>query len=277
MHSSASRTLAEVLADSGLAAVDARILLGHVMGRDRAWLAAHTGDVIDGDMRVRFETLARMRRDGEPVAYLIGRREFYGLDLEVGRGVLIPRPETETAVEVALLHLPPDEERSVLDLGTGSGAIALALASQRPRAGIVATDVSPAALAIAARNAQRLGLSRVRFVCSDWWSALHGERFDVIVSNPPYVASGDPHLREGDLRFEPALALDGGAAGLAAIDAIVSGAASHLKPPGMLVIEHGFDQAEAIGARFAAAGFRDVIGTRDLAGIIRVTAGRVAG
>jgi len=269
------------LGQAGLVPLDAQVLLAHAMGRDRAWLVAHGDDPVGREAMDAFQALAKRRRDGEPIAYLTGVREFWGLAFRVSSAVLIPRPETETLVEFALARLPADRDLRVLDLGTGSGAIALALARERPRTTILATDAASDALAVARENARRLGIANVEFARSDWYaglpSAWHGERFDLIASNPPYVALDDPHLSDGDVRFEPTQALASGVDGLAAIRRIVGGAAEHLAPGGTLVVEHGYDQAERVRGLFLTAGFGDIAAARDLAGIARVVAGRLAG
>jgi release factor glutamine methyltransferase len=239
-------TVSRALSASGLVPFEAKLLLGHVLGRDRAWLAAHADEVMTAEQAKTFDALARRRRDGEPVAYLIGRREFYGLDLEITPDVLIPRPETELLVDLALARLPTDSETRVLDLGTGSGAVALAIAAARRKSQVVATDISRPALALAARNAERLGIANASFVESDWFEALPHERFDLVAGNPPYVPAGDPHLTEGDLRHEPQQALISGGDGLRAIRAIVA-APAHLSHGGWLLLEHGHDQADAVG------------------------------
>ncbi len=255
--------------------VDAQVLLAHALGVNRAWLIAHAADPLPAASAAAFLALAKRRRDGEPVAYLTGIREFWGLPLAVTPAVLIPRPETETLVELALARLPPDRPVSVLDLGTGSGAVALAIARERPRARVVATDVSPDALAVARDNARRLGIANVAFLRSDWYEALPAEsQFDAVVSNPPYVRAGDPHLGEGDLRFEPAGALSPGGDGLGALRIIVDGARERLVAGGTLAVEHGHDQSDAVQGLFAAAGFDAISVARDLAGIPRVVAGR---
>ena len=269
-------TVSRALSASGLVPFEAKLLLAHVLGRDRAWLAAHADEAMTAEQAKTFDALARRRRNGEPVAYLIGRREFYGLDLEITPDVLIPRPETELLVELTLAHLPPDRESRVLDLGTGSGAVALAIAAARQKAQVVGTDVSAPALALAARNAARLGIGNVSFVESDWLDALAHERFDLVAGNPPYVAAGDPHLSEGDLRHEPQQALTSGGDGLNAIRAIVAAAPAHLGRGAWLLLEHGHDQADAVGALFRGAGFADVGAARDLAGIWRVSYGRIS-
>ncbi len=267
-------TVRAALAQSGLVPVDAQVLLAHVLGVNRAWLIAHAADALDATGAAAFMALAKRRRDGEPVAYLTGTREFWGLALAVTPAVLIPRPETETLVELVLARLPADRPIAVLDLGTGSGALALAIAHERPHAQVTATDVSPDALAVAEGNARRLALGNVAFLRSDWYAAVPAVPFDAIVSNPPYVAAGDPHLADGDLRFEPAGALSPGGDGLGALRIIVGGARERLVPGGTLAVEHGHDQSEAVQALFAAAGFGGVVVARDLAGIPRVVAGR---
>lgn len=270
-------TMRQALAQSGLVPVDGQALLAHALGRDRAWLIAHAGDVLPSEDADRFFALARRRREGEPVAYLTGWREFWGLRLAVDPSVLIPRPETETLVEMALARLSSDRVPSVLDLGTGSGAIALAVAHERPLARVVASDRSQAALEVARANAQRLGIANIAFVSGDWYDALPprtATRFDLIASNPPYVAAGDVHLREGDLRFEPIGALAAGADGLDALRVIVAGAPARLAMGGWLVVEHGYDQSDPVQRLFAEAGLADIASARDLAGIPRVVAGR---
>jgi len=270
-------TVAQALAQSGLVPVDAQVLLAYVVGNTRAWLTAHADESLTPNEAARFFSLARRRRDGEPIAYLTGVREFWGLSLLVTQNVMIPRPETETLVERALARLAPDRASHVLDLGTGSGAIALALARERPPVQIVATDVSEAALRVADANARRLGLYNVRFTRADWYDGmeLSPERpaFDVIVSNPPYIAAGDRHLGEGDLRFEPMASLTPGGDGLSALSTIVAGAPPWLAPGGWLIVEHGYDQQDDVRALFLSAGFVDLESTRDLAGIPRVYAG----
>ena len=269
-------TVRRALVQSGLVPIDAQVLLAHVVGADRAWLVAHATDPLAPAHAEAFFALAKRRREGEPVAYLTGRREFHGLDLAVTPDVLIPRPETETLVDAVLGLLPKDRPLRVADLGTGSGAIALAIASARPDAQVVATDVSPAALSVARDNAARLGLANVAFAQGSWYEALGDDRgpFDAIVSNPPYVADGDAHLGEGDLRHEPAAALASGSEGLDAFRTIVAHAPSRLASGGLLAVEHGYDQSEAVRTLFADAGFTGIAAWRDLAGIPRVVVGR---
>ncbi len=252
-------------------------LLSHVLGRDRAWLFAHARDPLAADEIARFEALLERRIAGEPVAYLTGRRGFWTLDLAVGPDTLIPRPETELLVELALARLPAGQALDVADLGTGSGAIALALASERPQARVMATDASAGALAMAERNAREHGIGNVDFLAGDWWQPLAGRRFDLIASNPPYIADADPHLSQGDLRHEPMSALASGVDGLDAIRIIVGGAPGHLRVGGWLLLEHGWDQGEAIRDLLVRTGFVDVATEQDLEARDRVTLGRWPG
>jgi len=253
---------------------EAELLLLHVLGRERGWLFAHATDLLDADGQAAFAALLQRRIAGEPVAYLLGRRGFWTLDMAVSPDTLIPRPETERLVELALERLPEGEPLRVADLGTGSGAIALALASERPQARVLATDMSAGALAVAAENARRHALGNVEFRQGSWHAPLAGERFDLIASNPPYIASDDPHLARGDLRFEPASALASGQDGLDDIRVIVAGAAGHLLPGGWLLLEHGWDQGAAIRALLEAAGLVEVETVVDLEQRDRVSLGR---
>lgn len=254
---------------------DAEPLLLHVLERDRAWLFAHAGDPVPAPKAAAYRALVQRRADGEPVAYLTGRRGFWTLDLETGPDTLIPRPETELLVELALERLDPHQPVRVADLGTGTGAIALAIASERPAAAVIATDVAKATLAVAVRNAGLNGIGNVWFRRGDWCQALGRERFDLIASNPPYIAEGDPHLAQGDLRHEPARALASGADGLDAIRAIVQAAPGHLVPGGWLLLEHGLEQGPAVRALLAQAGLAEVATERDLEQRDRVTLGRM--
>ncbi|HQR52532.1 MAG TPA: peptide chain release factor N(5)-glutamine methyltransferase [Burkholderiales bacterium] len=254
---------------------EAQGLLAAAACLSRAQIAARQGDRLDGPVRRAYADLVERRSRGEPYAYLVGRREFHGLDFRVTPAVLIPRPETEILVDAVLARIGPDQDARILDLGTGSGAIAITLARLRPRAEVSATDSSAAALGVARANALSLA-ARMRFVESDWYAGLGRERFDVIVSNPPYVAAGDPHLDRGDLRFEPRAALVGGADGLDCLRALVGGAARHLTPGGALFFEHGHDQAAACRELLEVAGFQSISTIRDLAGIERVTCGQTA-
>jgi len=256
----------------GVGVFEARLLLAHATGWRRETLIAFDDRVVAPDAAARFLQLAQARAQGEPIAYLLGEREFHGLSFAVGPGVLIPRPETEALVEFALAHAPTGAR--VLDLGTGSGAIAISVAAARPDLAVTAVDRSEAALSIAARNNAHLVEGRVRLLASDWYGALGEERYGVIVSNPPYVAAGDAHLDQGDLRHEPRGALTDEADGLQAIREIVNDAPAHLAAPGWLALEHGWDQGAAVRALLTARGFAEVRTDRDLAGIERMSLGR---
>ena len=268
-------TISGALARSGLIPIEGRILLAHTLGCDRAWLTAHGDTVLSAAQAALFDALARRRHNGEPIAFLTGRREFFGLDLEITPDVLIPRPETELLVEMVLERIDDRTPARVLDLGSGSGAIALAIAQQRPRASVLGVDFSMQSIALARRNALRLQIPNAEFLHSDWFDQVPREAFPVIVSNPPYVEDFDPHLHEGDLRFEPPVALKGGPDGLAAIRAIVARARDYLAAGGLLLLEHGYDQADRVQALLRDAGFGAVASRRDLAGILRVTGGRM--
>lgn len=250
------------------------LLLRHVLGVSEAWLVAHADDSIDPGHAAAFRDLLARRARGEPVAYLTGTRGFHALSLRVTPDVLIPRPETELLVDCALQRTPRDAECAVADLGTGSGAIALAIAKARPRTKLVATDASNAALEVAHVNAARLAIGNVEFCQGDWCVPLGDARFNVIVSNPPYIAEGDPHLHEGDLRFEPAAALVSGDDGLDAIRIIIRDARAHLHEGGWLMFEHGFDQGPAVRELLAAHGYADVFTERDLEDRERVSGAR---
>ncbi len=257
---------------AGLARIDAGMLLLHALGRplhDRAWLIAHGDEVLAPPVATAFDALCRRRLDGEPVAYLTGRKEFHGLELAVDARVLDPRPDTETLVDWALELLQDCPAPRIADLGTGSGAIALALARARPDAGVLAIDASEDALAVARANGARLGLA-VQWQRADWLAGVAGT-FDAIVSNPPYVRADDPHLAA--LRHEPLAALASGADGLDDIRAIAAQAPAHLAPGGWLLLEHGWDQAPAVRDLLHAAGLDSVQSRRDLAGIARCTGG----
>ena len=253
---------------------EAEQLLAHALGRDRAWLFAHAIDELEAGQVAAFEALLARRIAGEPVAYLTGRRSFWTLELEVNADTLIPRPETELLVELALARLPDAEKINVADLGTGSGAIALSLAQERPRAWVIATDASAGALAVAKRNALSHGIGNVEFRQGSWFAPLSGERFDLIASNPPYIAVDDPHLQQGDLRFEPATALSSGSDGLEDIRDIVAHAGEHLVAGGWLLLEHGLEQGAAIRGLLEIAEFVEVETAQDLEMRNRVTLGR---
>lgn len=266
-------TIAAVQAGLPLDPLENRILLCEATGLSRVQLITQGDRALTPDEASRLDDLVARRLRGEPIAYIVGRREFFGLAFRVGPAVLIPRPDTELLVDLSLERLPDNAPR-LLDMGTGSGAIAVAVAHTRPDADVTALDVSPDALAVAQANAAANG-ARVRFLESSWFDALAaGETFDVIASNPPYIAAGDEHLVQGDLRFEPVGALTDHADGLAALRIIIQGSPRHLAPGGWLLLEHGYDQAAAVRALLADAGFTDVQSWRDLAGIERVSGGR---
>ena len=269
LHDEAARALVGT-AEPGR---EAQILLGHALGVSRAWLAGHMSDRVDPAPAALFRDLVRRRVDGEPVAYLIGCKEFYGLNFRVTPDVLIPRPDTETLVDAALQKIPRTAVE-VLDLGTGSGCVAVAIANERPAISITAVDISAEALEIARANAQANGV-HVHFIRSNWFAGLGQQRFDIIVSNPPYIAAGDVHLQQGDLRFEPEGALVSRPDGLADLRLIVAGAPRHLREGGWLLFEHGHDQAVASRDLLHDAGFCDVISHSDLSGTSRVAAGRL--
>ncbi len=264
------------LPDSPSPRLDAELLLAHALGQSRSYLRTWPEREPDAAQCAAFAALLERRRAGEPVAYLLGRQGFWSLDLEVAPHTLIPRPDTELLVETALA-LGPGGPARVLDLGTGTGAIALALACERPAWQVLGVDRVSEAVQLAERNRARLGLGNARFVESVWFSTLGGERFALIVGNPPYIAADDRHLSEGDVRFEPASALVAGEDGLDDIRRIVAEAPEHLEAGGWLLLEHGYDQAEAVRALFAARGFAAVESRRDLGGHQRITLGQWTG
>ena len=254
---------------------DAHVIAAHVLGVNRAYLAAHPFRFITETEDARINLAVAQRALGHPVAYILEKREFYGRDFVVTPEVLIPRPETETLVEAVLQRMP--REGAILDLGTGSGAVAVTIACERPQSRVTATDASNEALAIARRNAESHGAgARIDFRRGEWYGALDGGTFDVICANPPYVGRDDPHLAQGDLRFEPRPALtDGSVDGLDSIRAIVAGASERLARGGWLLLEHGYDQAEAVHALLEATGFVSIVSIADLAGIARVAGGKI--
>src|SRR5574337_299061 len=256
--------------------LDAEILLAHVLQISRSQLFAHPEQRVADEQLRLFALLVVARHKGRPVAYLTGQRDFWSLSLKVTPAALIPRSETEVLVEQALRHVPVGARWYLLDLGTGSGAIALALAKERPHCRVTAVDVSSSALEVARENAKSLGLQNVEFLQGDWFAPVAGRRYSLIASNPPYVPDADPHLNAGDLRFEPRRALTGGPDGLAAIRKIALRAPAHLEPGGVLALEHGYDQAAGVRGLLAAAGFGELQTFRDLAGIERVSTGRFA-
>lgn len=254
---------------------DAQLLMRRALGDvSRAWLIAHDNERLDPVQAAAFDAMLQRRALGEPVAYILAEREFYGLGLRVTPEVLIPRPDTETLVEAALARIPENVSCRVLDLGTGSGAIAIAIAAHRPLAKVTGVDRSPGAVQLATENAHRHPLKNASFAESDWFSALKAEKFDCIVSNPPYIAADDPHLSQGDLRFEPITALASGQDGLDDIRRLVQDAPEHLATGGWLLLEHGYGQAQPVSALMAQAGFIAIETLQDLAGIGRVTLGR---
>jgi release factor glutamine methyltransferase len=268
-------TIAQALAAAALEPVDARVLLRHALGVDDAWLIAHDVDTLTPGQLEAFDALVTRRHDGEPVAYITGTREFFGLEFKVTPAVLIPRPETELLVEWTLERVILGANLRVLDLGTGSGCVAISIAHARPHALVVALDYSVAALEVARANARRHDVGNLRVGKSNWFSLVAGERFDVIVSNPPYIATGDPHLAAGDLRFEPMTSLASGADGLDAIRRIVASASEFLRDHGWLAVEHGHDQAQRCRDLLDEAGFAQVFSRADLAGIERISGGRL--
>lgn len=262
------------LAQSDSPRRDAEILLGHVTGKSRTWILAFDETPLSLPQHEALEALLSRRARGEPVAHLVGMREFWSLPLHVSPVTLIPRPDTECLVEQALARLPV-EPCTILDLGTGTGAIALALASERPDCRVTAVDFIAEAVALAARNARELGISNVTVCQSNWLSALAGQRFSLIVSNPPYIDEQDPHLAVGDVRFEPKSALVAADAGLADLALLVAESADFLLPGGWLLLEHGWTQGAAVRALFAQAGYQHVETCRDYGGNERLTLGQI--
>jgi release factor glutamine methyltransferase len=262
-------------AHSESAALDAELLLAHLLGRSRTRLRLTLDATLDRQQLEGYRALLQRRIEGESVAYLVGHRGFWSLDLTVSAAVLVPRPETELLVELALEALRGRVAPRVLDLGTGSGAVALALAHERPDAQIDAVDLSPEALAVARQNAERLGLGQVRWLEGSWWAPVAGQRYAVIVANPPYLGADDPHLPA--LRHEPRLALVSGPTGLEALETLALEAAAYLDPNGQLLVEHGHTQGAAVRALFARGGLTEVATARDLAGLERTTHGRATG
>lgn len=270
-------TIAAALAEAqhAIGRLEARVLLRHVLQRDDAWLIANDDEQLTAAQTAAYGALIARRAAGEPVAYLTGSREFYGREFAVTPAVLIPRPETELLVELALQRLPADGGGRVLDLGAGSGCIGVTIATERPQAQVTLVDASAEALDVARANARRFAAANTTLLRSDWYAALADARYDLIVANPPYVAAGDAHLQQGDLRFEPHSALVAGSDGLADLRRIVAGAPAHLVSGGWLICEHGHDQAEACTALLRQSGFINMFTARDLAGIHRVSGGQV--
>jgi release factor glutamine methyltransferase len=256
-------------------AFEAQLLLQHLLNVNRAWLIAHQNDALEANIHAAYRALINRRINGEPIAYILGVREFYGLKLKVTPDTLIPRPDTETLVEAALAKIPLQKNLNICDLGTGTGAIALAIAKHRPEAFVTAVDASQAALNIAIENAQNLKITNVNFILSDWFGSLNDQKFDVIISNPPYIEQNDVHLSQGDLPWEPLSALVAGQDGLSDIRTIIQNAPQHLNPHGWLMLEHGYNQAERVADLMKLAGFSEISHAQDLAGIARVTFGRI--
>jgi release factor glutamine methyltransferase len=280
MTSTDTHTIAQLLAiaaqrlDTASARLDAEVLLSHVLGKPRSHLRAWPDRVPAHEQQAQFEALLARRIGGEPVAYLVGQREFWSLPLTVTRDTLIPRPETETLVAQALSVIPGDSHADIADLGTGTGAVALAIARERPHARLLATDRAPSALAVARANAARLGIDNIEFRAGDWCGALGDRRFDLVVSNPPYIAERDHHLAEGDVRFEPRSALAAGSDGLSALTIIARCARQHLRRGGWLMLEHGYDQQPALVRLLQSLGYREIADYPDDAGLSRVIRGR---
>lgn len=265
-------TRLRVVSDS--ARLDAELLLCHVLGRPRSYLYTWPERELDEADRAALDTLTVRRLNGEPIAHILGKREFWSLELAVSADTLIPRPETELLVEAALARIPAEAEWTIADLGTGSGAIALAIASERPRCHVIAVERSPGAWAVARENIRRLGLANVELLQGDWFSPLGGRHFQMILSNPPYIPEDDPHLVQGDVRFEPRSALVAGTDGLTDIRQIVADSKAFLQDPGWLLLEHGFDQGKAVMGLLREAGFVEVADLTDLLGHGRVAIGR---
>lgn len=271
----AARLSSALALEGSSARIEVQCLLQHVLHVSRAYLLAHPERSLNAEEQDQYLNLLQRRLRGEPVAYILGEREFYGLNLKVTPATLIPRPDTELLVELALQRISPSLPTRVLDLGTGSGAIALAIAHARPRAFVLGVDASAAALMVAQENARALTLANAHFTQSSWFSQIGAQRFGLIVSNPPYIAVADPHLKRGDLRFEPASALASGTDGLDDIRHIVSHACAHLQSGGWLLLEHGYDQAARVRALLQQSGFGAVFSACDLAGIERVSGGQI--
>lgn len=255
--------------------LDAEVLLCHVLEKDRSYLISWPEKEIEGSQLKKFQHLLEQRQQGHPVAHIIQQREFWSLNFQVSNDTLIPRPDTELIVEKILNNHAELPAKSLLDLGTGSGAIAVAIASERPQWNIIATDQSLNALQLAEKNALQHGINNIKFKPGNWFEAIDDQRFDIIVSNPPYIAESDPHLNQGDVRFEPSSALVSGADGLNDIRLITQHARQHLNSNGMLIIEHGYDQKKAVHSIFEQAGFKDIQQHHDLAHQPRCTSGLI--
>ncbi len=278
MRQDTAQLSATLALDTSTARIEVQCLLQHALQVSRAYLIAHPEYVLSNSEQTKYSSLLQRRLRGEPLAYILGVREFFGLNFQVNAATLIPRADTELLVEKALQIIPKNTVSNlrvpnfnVLDLGTGSGAIALSIAHHHPHISVVAGDFSAGALQVARENARHLNLNNIIFTHSDWYAALGRQHFDLIVSNPPYIAADDPHLQIGDLRFEPSTALAAGADGLQAIRQIIAGAHAHLKPQGQLWLEHGYNQAASVRELLRQAGFKNIFSERDLAGIERIS------
>ena len=276
LHQASNQLAGVLLSDHAEASIEANLLLQHLLKKNRAWLISHDRDALTDDQERDFHDLLQRRLAGEPIAYILGFREFYELPLKVTPATLIPRPDTETLVEAAFQKISVDVAWDILDLGTGTGAVALAIAKHRPTCSVTGVDASDDALAIAIENAQNLKLSNVHLHYSNWFSGLAAQKFDLIVSNPPYIAEEDCHLAQGDLRFEPRTALASGVDGLDDIRKIIHEAPNYLKPNGWLMLEHSYDQAQPVAALLKGHGFSQIDHAQDHADILRVTFGAIA-
>lgn len=266
-------TIESLTRTSGLPPLETRMLIGRTLGVSRSWMIAHDRDPLSNEQIVQIRALIERRVSGEPMAYIMGEREFMGLTFETSAAALIPRPETELLVETAIEYVREHPRANVLDLGTGTGVIAVSIARFCPGALVLATDKSPDALALARRNAEKHRTAHVRFLESDWFDGIPQQAFDLIVSNPPYIRRHDPHLQQGDLRFEPPMALTDYSDGFAAIRRIIAGARAYLANGGWMWIEHGWDQAEHVRYMLAKVGFKNIESRNDLSGIERISGG----
>lgn len=274
IHSAINDAAGQLNESSDSPILDAEVLLCFVLQKQRGYLKTWPEQTLTREQVYQFRSLVEKRRYGHPVAYLTGRREFWSRDFIITPDVLIPRPETELLIETCLELIPGNQHLKLADLGTGSGIIAITLAVERPALDVTATDLCPAALAVARRNAQRFNVNNIHFHQSHWFDDLKDSIFDIVVSNPPYIAQGDPHLQRGDLRFEPDSALVSGRQGLGNIERIADTARNHLRPDGYLLVEHGFDQQEPVGTIFKHYQYKHVQTYSDLSGQPRVTGGQ---
>ena len=267
----------QIAACSESARLDAELLLAHCLGKPRSYLYSWPEETLSETCWRQFRDLVRLRLQPQPIAYLLGRREFYSMEYATTPAALVPRPETELLVELALARIPVESELHICDLGTGSGIIAITLKKQRPRCHLVATDIDPACLSLAGDNARRHGVE-IELVEADWYNGLgQGRRFDLILSNPPYIAADHPFLTRGDLPAEPSLALTPGATGLEALQTIIGRAPEYLFPGGLLIVEHGYDQQTPVAELFAESGFVDIVCECDFNDLPRDSLGRLSG